>query len=220
VDAFARLADSNRDPVVPAAGVLMVDAKTIAIYDSKAADYAASFTSDAPDKILQAFMDLMPNGARVLDLGCGPGTASAHMRDAGLDPDPMDASEGMIAFARERYDLPVRLGTFDDISGTSIYDGVWANFSLLHAPRAELFRYFKALSSATKPDGIIHIGMKTGDGVMRDALNRLYTFVSVPELQGLLEDAGFTVNLIKEGAERGMAGTIDPFVIMRGRKNA
>ncbi len=62
--------------------------------------------------------------------------------------------------------------------------------------------------------------MKTGDGAERDVLDRLYTYVSVPELQGLLEGAGFTVNDIKEGEERGMAGTIDPFVIMRGRKNA
>ena len=198
----------------------MTDAKTIAIYNSKAADYAASFTSNTPDKTLQSFMDLLPKGARVLDLGCGPGTASAHMRDAGLDPDPLDASEGMIALARERYDLPVRLGTFDDISGNAIYDGIWANFSLLHAARTDLPRYLKALATATKPDGIIHVGMKTGDGTKRDAMDRLYTFVTVPELRGLLEDTGFAVTHIKEGAERGMAGTIDPFVIMQGRKNA
>lgn len=198
----------------------MADAKTIATYDSKAADYAASFTSDTPDKTLQGFLDLMPEGARVLDLGCGPGTASAHMRSAGMDPDPMDASEGMIALARERYDLAVRLGTFDDISGTAIYDGVWANFSLLHAARPDLPRYFKALATATKPDGMIHVGMKTGDGTKRDAMDRLYTFVTVSELQGLFKNAGFEVTFIKEGAERGMAGTIDPFVIMQGRKNA
>ena len=198
----------------------MTDAKTIAIYNSKAADYAASFTSDTPDKTLQSFMDLLPKGARVLDLGCGPGTASAHMRDAGLDPDPLDASEGMIALARERYGLPVRFGTFDDISGNAIYDGVWANFSLLHAARADLPRYLKALATAAKPDAVIHIGMKTGDGTKRDVMDRLYTFVTVPELQGLLEDAGFAVTQTKEGAERGMAGTIDPFVIMQGCKNA
>jgi SAM-dependent methyltransferase len=198
----------------------MTDPKTIATYDSNAAHYAASFTSDAPDKTLLSFLALMPKGARVLDLGCGPGTASAHMRDAGLNPDPMDASEGMIALARERYELPARLGTFDDIDGTAIYDGIWANFSLLHAARADLPRYFAALSTAAKPDCTIHVGMTPGTSTKRDAMDRLYTFVTVSELQRLLEDAGFAVNDIKEGAERGMAGTVDPFVIMRGRKNA
>jgi SAM-dependent methyltransferase len=197
----------------------MPDAKTIATYNNKAADYADVFTSDEPDRTLQAFLDLMPVGGRVLDLGCGPGKASSQMREAGLDPDPVDASEGMIALARDRYDLPARLGTFDDIAGTAIYDGVWANFSLLHAPRADLPRYFAALALATKANGIIHLGMKTGDGTKRDAIDRLYTFVTVPELCGLLEAAGFTIIHTHEGAERGMAGTVDPFVIMRGRKD-
>ena len=197
----------------------MTDAKTIATYNEKAAHYADTFASDGPDKTLQAFMALLPTDARVLDLGCGPGAASAHMREAGLDPDPMDASDGMIALAKDRFDLPARLGTFDDISGTEIYDGVWANFSLLHAPRADLPRHFEAIATATKPNGILHVGMKTGDGSNRDAIDRLYTYVTTPELQRLIEDAGFAIIHTHEGAERGMAGTLDPFVIIRGRKH-
>lgn len=198
---------------------MMPDAKTIAIYNAKAAHYADAFSGDGPDKSLRSFMALIPQGGRVLDLGCGPGTASAHMHDAGLDPDPMDASEGMVALAIERYGLPARLGTFDDISGTELYDGVWANFSLLHATLGDLPRYFAALGKATKAGGTIHVGMKTGEGMKRDALDRLYTYITVPELQTLLENAGFAVNYTKEGTDRGMAGTMDPFVIMRGCKN-
>jgi len=197
----------------------MPDKKTLNTYNAKAAHYADTFSSDGPSETLLAFLSQLPAGGRVLDLGCGPGAASAQMRDAGFDPDPMDASEGMIAMAVERYGLPARLGTFDDINGDAIYDGIWANFSLLHAPREALPRHFKALGQATKAGGTIHVGMKTGDGTHRDAMDRLYTFVTVPELSTLFEDAGFTVNHIKEGAERGMAGTVDPFVIMQGRKN-
>ncbi len=196
----------------------MADARTIATYDAKAEDYAKLVSAEQPDKTLEAFIDLIPKGGRVLDLGCGPGTASAHMRNAGLDPDPVDASAGMIDIARARHQLNARIGTFDDISGTGLYDGVWASFSLLHAERSDLPRYFTALNTATKPNGILHVGMKTGDGTARDAINRLYTFVSVDELQTLLENAGYTVNFTKEGEERGMAGTIDPFVIMRAKK--
>ncbi|WP_375255702.1 class I SAM-dependent DNA methyltransferase [Yoonia sp.] len=197
----------------------MTDAKTITTYNKKAAQYADTFSSDGPDRTLQDFIDLLPEAARVLDLGCGPGAASSHMRDAGMDPDPMDASEGMIALAKDRFGLPARLGTFDDISGSDVYDGIWANFSLLHAPRADLPRHFKAIATATKPNGILHVGMKTGDGSNRDAIDRLYTYVTVAELQGLLTNAGFEIIHTHEGADRGMAGTVDPFVIMRGRRN-
>lgn len=198
----------------------MADKRTIEIYDEKAADYAENFSSDKPDTTLQTFIDLLPAGGRVLDLGCGPGAASAHMRDAGLVPDPVDASKGMIAQAKQKFGLDARLASFDDITGDAIYAGIWANFSLLHAAREDLPRHFAALSKATKPGGTLHVGMKTGAGSARDALDRRYTYVSVSELSALFGDAGFTVNYVREGVERGLAGTEDPFVIMRGRKDA
>ena len=196
----------------------MSDPRTIATYDAKAEDYADLVASDAPDKTLQRFIDLIPQGGHVLDLGCGPGAASVHMKNAGLVPDPVDASLGMVTLAKEKFGLDARLATFDDIAGHAIYDGIWANFSLLHAPREDLPRHFKALADATKDGGIIHVGMKTGEGLERDTINRLYTYVTVAELESLLNTAGFDVTFVKEGKEVGMAGTIDPFVIMRGKK--
>ena len=62
--------------------------------------------------------------------------------------------------------------------------------------------------------------MKVGTGVERDKIDRLYSYVSVPELRGLLTDAGFDVLDVVEGHEVGCAGTNDPFVVMRARKHA
>ncbi|MEO1638453.1 MAG: class I SAM-dependent methyltransferase [Pseudomonadota bacterium] len=196
----------------------MTDAKTIATYDAKAADYANLVKSDAPDASLRAFMGSLHPGARVLDLGCGPGTASAHMRDAGLVPDPVDASPNMIKIASETFGLYARVATFDDITGSAVYDGVWANFSLLHAERSDLPKHLRNIADALIAGGIFHIGMKTGTGMERDAIDRRYTYVTVTELRKLLTDAGFVVTHTKTGEERGMAGTMDPFVIMRATK--
>lgn len=196
----------------------MEDRRTIATYNANAADYADLVETTAPDNTLQRFIDLIPQGGKVLDLGCGPGTASAHMRTAGLVPDPVDASEGMIAIAQEKFGLDARLGRFDDIDGLEVYDGVWANFSLLHAASADLPHHIASLFKATKPGGILHIGMKTGTGAARDKIDRLYSYVTVIELEDLLTTAGYQVTYVKEGAEAGLAGTIDPFVIMRGKK--
>ncbi|MEL6838393.1 MAG: class I SAM-dependent methyltransferase [Pseudomonadota bacterium] len=198
----------------------MPDPKTIATYDAKADEYIKLTGRDKPDASLQAFIDLMPDGGHVLDLGCGPATASAHMRAVGLVPDPVDASQGMVDIANQTHDIGARLATFDDISGKDIYDGVWANFSLLHAPRDALPRHLTALHNALRPAGTLHIAMKTGTGAERDAIDRLYTYVTVAELKELLAHAGFRVTHTHEGTERGMAGTIDPFVVMRARKDA
>lgn len=198
----------------------MADARTIAVYDAKAADYAGLVDSGGPDKTLLDFISTLSKGARVLDLGCGPGGASAHMRDAGLDPDPVDASPAMIALAKERFGLEARLATFDDISGEVLYDAVWANFSLLHAARADLPRLFEALTRALRPGGVFHVGLKIGTGEARDAIDRLYTYVTVEELHGLLTNAGLAVLSTREGSEKGLAGTDDPCVLCLARKPA
>jgi hypothetical protein len=100
------------------------------------------------------------------------------------------------------------------------YDGVWANFSLLHAPVADLPRHIDAIAQALRSGGIFHIAMKTGEGEARDAIDRMYSYVTVSALQSMVEVAGFTVLGIDEGHEVGCAGTDDPFVTMRARKNA
>jgi SAM-dependent methyltransferase len=193
---------------------MSADPRTIAVYDAKAGDYADRFASTAPDRHLSGFIAALPKGARVLDLGCGPGTASAFLRSAGHDPDPVDAAPAMVKLANDRHDLGARIATFDDIAAVAAYDGVWANFSLLHAPRADLPRHIAALHRALKPGGLFHLGMKTGAGEARDVLDRLYSYYTVDELHGLLATAGFTVTATSEGHERGLAGTDDPFVII------
>ena len=196
----------------------MPDARTIAFYDAAHGDYAAKFARATPDAQLRAFMALLPPGARVLDLGCGPAFASAHMRAAGFDCDPVDASPGMVETANATFAIGARLLTFDEITMVAAYDGIWANFSLLHAPRADLPRHFHAIARALRGKGLLHVGFKEGTGEARDRLDRFYTYVTEAELAGLLADAGFDLLATDRGRDKGMAGTDDSWIVMRGRK--
>lgn len=196
----------------------MTDEETIRIYDAKAGDYASRFTVEEPSESLRNFMALLPKGGRVLDWGCGPATSSHHLRKAGFAPDPLDASAEMVAMARERYGLDARLGTFDSPLPQQNYHGVWANFSLLHTSRDDLPNHLQSLNDALLPDAVFHIGMKRGKGESRDRFGRFYTFYETAELTGLLEAAGFEVLAITEGEEAGLAGSIEPFVIVLSRK--
>lgn len=195
----------------------MPDAKTIRFYDTAAERYATQ--TGAAGAQLAAFMALLPQGAKVLDLGCGPARASAHMRDAGHNPDPVDASIGMIELANKTHNIGARHLTFDQIDMVDIYDGIWANFSLLHAPRKDLPRILLAINTALHHRGVFHITMKTGTGEMRDGIDRLYTYVTVQDLHDLLTNAGFTIIATAEDHEVGCAGTDDPYVVIRARKN-
>ena len=105
----------------------------------------------------------------------------------------------------------------DDFDAVNTYDGIWANFSLLHAPRAKFPDHIAAIKTALREDGILHLGLKTGSGSQRDALGRLYSFHTVTELTSILESADFEILSITEGQEAGLAGTVDPFVIILAR---
>jgi SAM-dependent methyltransferase len=193
----------------------MTDKETLAAYAAKADDYANKFARAEPTDDLTAFLNAVPKGAKLLDLGCGPGNSAALMRDAGMDVDAMDASPEMIAIARDTHNIEAKLASFDALTATALYDGIWANFSLLHAPRADMPRHLSAIEQALKPGGIFHIGLKTGEGEQRDALGRFYTFYTEEGLRELLDAAGLTMTHIRHGAEAGLAGTVDPYMIVR-----
>jgi trans-aconitate methyltransferase len=193
----------------------MSDTETIRVYDSRAADYAALTDEQAAkDPSLPAFVAACPPGGRVLDLGCGPGTSAAGMAEAGLQVEATDASAEMVALADRHPGVRARQATFDEIAGDGLYDGIWANFSLLHAPRSAMPRHLAALKQALKPGGAFHIGMKLGDGEFRDAIGRLYTYYSEEELVQLLEQTGFTVKSRSFGEAEGLDGTMAPFILV------
>ena len=195
----------------------MTDPETIRLYDARAADYAAATASDAPDATLAAFIAALPPAGAVLDLGCGPGFAAGHMAAAGLRVEAWDASAGMAALAAARPGVVARQAVFDDLEAVDAYDGVWANFSLLHAPRSAIPRHLAAIARALRPGGVLHVAVKEGDGDRRDALGRLYTYFTEVELCGLLRAAGLRPGAVARGADPGLDGVVAPWIAVTAR---
>lgn len=193
---------------------MSADHETLAVYAAQADRYAAKFDVAREDPWLDAFIAAMAPGAPVLELGCGPGRIAGVMRDAGLDVDAVDAAPEMAAAARRLYDVAVRVARFDEITGTDIYDGIWANFSLLHAPKADLPDHLARLADALRPGGRVHLGLKEGTGEARDRLGRFYAYYLEDELRQLLSAVGWRVGKVDRGSARGLAGTREPWLIL------
>ncbi len=83
---------------------LIEDSQTIAVYNCRASNYF-KITLDQAGQHLHHMITTLGVGAKVLDLGCGPGTSSAHIQNSGLIPDPIDASHDMVAFAKIKWNF-------------------------------------------------------------------------------------------------------------------
>lgn len=193
----------------------MSDPETLKIYADQSARYAA-LTDDylSADPLLTDFIAALPRGGSALDLGCGPGTAASVMANAGLQVHATDAVPEMIALAAQHPLVHAEVQTFDQITGTNLYNGIWANFSLLHAERSTLATILYALHTALKPNGYFHIGMKLGETTARDSIGRQYTYVTEGELRALLTTAGFTITKKHAGSGKGLDGTYADWIAL------
>ena len=205
----AHSADAGRDCLSGRRGGFVTDPKTLAVYDEKAADYARLMDHDAiPLTALHKFLSQLPGGGSVLDLGCGPGTWARHMVKAGFKVDAVDASAGMVEKASAIEGLNVWQASFDEIEAVARYDGIWANFSLLHAPRTEMSGHLARLKTALRPGGLLHLGLKQGTGEGRDTLGRFYTYYTVDEIVALLAKSGMSASDLRTGADKGLDGAV------------
>lgn len=188
------------------------DRTTLAVYDAEAAAYEAR-VAEKSSPGLRTFLDHLPAAAHVLDLGSGPGLSAVAFQAAGHTVDAVDGSAAMVDRARAK-GVAARQALFTDIDATDAYDGIWANFSLLHLPRADFAPTLSRLHRALRPGGLFHIGMKLGSGEGRDRLGRFYCYYQPDELEGALTDSGFTLISCTPGSGRGLDGTLSDWMVI------
>lgn len=192
----------------------MSDAETLNVYANKADDYAAMVGGSNKDRTLDLFLSGLPAGGSVLDWGCGPGNSAAKMIAAGFQVTATDATPEFAQKARALHGVEVRVETFADLDAQHAFDGIWASFSLLHAPKAAMPGHLAQAHRALRPGGRLCLGLKTGTGEHRDGIGRFYAYYSAEEITGLLAAAGFTVSDQSTGVTTGLDGTEAPWIVL------
>jgi SAM-dependent methyltransferase len=198
----------------------MTDKQTISTYDANVETYRALVDKLPEVKHIRHFISLVPSDATILDLGCGVGNAAAEMKKAGLNLVCVDASAEMVRTANELFGLGATVSTFADLDAVEVFDGIWANFSLLHAAKADFAGHLRAIYTALKPSGLFFIALKIGDGEHRDKLGRLYAYYQEDELDEILQNCGFVPAEKRFGALKGMAGDVEDWIGVFSRKPA
>ena len=103
--------------------------ETIAYYDGNAKKFIANTANIEFSALQKTFADMLPEGGRILDLGCGSGRDSLAFLKAGFAVDAVDGSAEMAKAASELTGLKVEHATFADFEPERGYDGIWACFT-------------------------------------------------------------------------------------------
>ena len=170
---------------------------TSSFYDDNAETYAAR-DRQLPTMRLDAFLENVSPAGKVLELGCGAGQDSAHMLAKGFDVTPTDGSPELALQAEKRLRRPVTVLRFQDLEAESEFDGIWAEASLLHVPRAELPGVLSRIRRALKPGAPLHASFKAGNAEGHDSLGRYYNYPSAEWLTELLVVCGWWDISIRE----------------------
>ncbi|MBP5281250.1 MAG: class I SAM-dependent methyltransferase, partial [Lachnospiraceae bacterium] len=135
---------------------------TIDYYNKNAASFAQSTASVDFHEVQDKFLTYMPEGAKILDFGCGAGRDAKYFAEKGFEVVAVDGSEELCKVARSLSGITVRQMFFADLDETESYDGIWACASILHLPMAELRAVFRKMINAIKPGGYIYTSFKYG----------------------------------------------------------
>ena len=108
----------------------------------------------------EEFANLLPKGAKVLDVGCGAGSSRTEfLIVSGFDVTGVDISESMLKIARKNVPKAKFIKkdmTKMDFEENSFY-GLTAMYSIIHVPREKHFSLFQSFHRILKPNGVMLI---------------------------------------------------------------
>ena len=139
----------------------------------------------------------------LLELGAGPGQASALFRARGLNVLCTDFSPEMVKLCRQK-GLSALLVDFTALPfAPASFDAIYALNCLLHIPKKEMPHVLAGIAAALKPNGLFYLGLHGGhdhEGIWQDDFyepKRFFSFYSDASLLKMVQPL-FQVHSFKQ----------------------
>jgi ubiquinone/menaquinone biosynthesis C-methylase UbiE len=209
----------------------MLDPKRLvrAGYDVAARRYdewSPTIDDHARTALLDRFEAVVSSGARVLELGCGTGLATARLAQRYFVVG-VDFSRGALNIARERASGPAAALVQADMTRMGVrvssFDAAVAFYSVIHVPREEQPEVLRSVQSLLRPGGVLLLNLGVNDeaaSVDDDWLGvRMYWSSNTAEGNvAMVGEAGFEIEHAKQvrQTENGHDVTFQWIVARRG----
>ncbi len=147
---------------------------TRTVYDHSASLFVEAVGTEISDRTetasdrayLEAFADDVHalGGGPALDVGCGPGRATAFLAERGLDIRGIDLSPAMVDAARLAHpELRFDVGSLTDLGADDAsVAGVVFWYSIIHTPPDDLASVWTGLARVLAPGGRALVAFQTG----------------------------------------------------------
>lgn len=159
---------------------------TLDFYNTQAAQYVEETVGLDVSNIRDIFLNLIPEGSHILDLGCGSGRDSRFFLDHGYSVTAVDASSELAKYASGIIGKTVENLSFQELDYSEKFDGIWACASLLHCPKSEMDTVMHKIIQALKPNGIVYMSFKHGNGERVDERGRFFNDYTESDMSDML----------------------------------
>lgn len=136
---------------------------TIDYYNKNARDFALATNSVEFKSIQNHFIDKLPQGASILDFGCGSGRDTKYFLEQGFQVEAVDGSGELCKIASEYTGIKIKQQFFQELDECGKYEGIWACSSILHLAKPELKSVLEKMEISVKSNGIIYTSFKYGN---------------------------------------------------------
>ncbi len=194
-----------------AAARAVYDASSNRYVDFVGTEISAATEGSIDRSLLMAFVEFVEagDGARVADVGCGPGRVAAYLAAHRLDVVGIDVSGAMLVEARRAHpNIEFMEGRLDDLPlTTGALAGAVCWNSIIYTPTKRLDEVLAEMRRVLEPGGQLLIAFQTGDGEASNLANAYGTGLPLTSYRhGLgdvtrrLEAVGFVVHATAERA--------------------
>ena len=167
---------------------------TLGHYEARAQDYWEGTRDHDVQQNIDALLAHIEGTQpyTILDFGCGPGRDLITLAALGHLPIGLDGAAAFADMARKHSGRPVWHQDFLVLDlPPNHFDGIFANASLQHIPKAELPRVLRDLHSALKPRGVLFASIPRGNNEEGGNDARYSCFHSPESWHAQMQNAGF-----------------------------
>lgn len=165
--------------------------KNISYYDKNAMSYFYNTKYLDMKEAYDRFLSRVVSGGLILDFGCGGGRDSKYFLSRNYKVSAIDGSKEMCRLASEYAKIYVKNIEYKDFNDTSIYDGIWANASLVHLDDNNLLSTLSSIREALKDDGVFYMSLKNNKSERESDRDRIFYYRSFDEVYSMIRYLDF-----------------------------